>query len=358
MTVVDTSYWQGFISQAVFEAWASAGVDRIIHKAGGAEAGYFSKDSRHDSNVAAARAAGLANDHYFFNGNLDPATSADQLIAFAGAQAEDRFWFDIENAQGVSHWNPDQCMAGLTRLKDANGSVGGLYMSSSVTKAANWQPVVDFGAPLWVAQYGTNDGTQQGSPSIAYWATDEFWQYTSVGHLPAYAGNLDLSSVGGTAVVAGTGAGLASAPVSSSLMVISQPGVSVLMVQQRLIAHGISVGPTGADGQNGPNTTNAVGVFQDMNHLTHDLNVGTNTWARLAAPTVNTSHPVIQVGSSGGQVVLWQRFLISQGISVGASGADGSFGPHTDAGTRQFQTSQGIAVDGIVGAQSWGHAGI
>jgi hypothetical protein len=54
----------------------------------------------------------------------------------------------------------------------------------------------------------------------------------------------------------------------------------------------------------------------------------------------------------GNDVIQLQKKLLARGYSsVGA--ADGIFGKKTDAGVRQFQSDQGLKVDGIVGPKTW-----
>lgn len=55
--------------------------------------------------------------------------------------------------------------------------------------------------------------------------------------------------------------------------------------------------------------------------------------------------PTLRKGSGGLAVRLWQ-------VIVGAD-ADGIFGTKTDSATRSFQNKRGLAVDGIVGKNSW-----
>ena len=56
---------------------------------------------------------------------------------------------------------------------------------------------------------------------------------------------------------------------------------------------------------------------------------------------------LLKIGSQGQQVTDWQNFLNQQGFEVGV--ADGIFGENTSIGTKGFQTSQGLVVDGMAG---------
>lgn len=66
------------------------------------------------------------------------------------------------------------------------------------------------------------------------------------------------------------------------------------------------------------------------------------------APTT-IAGPNLKRGSSGARVLLVQHRLASLGYSLGKSGADGQFGPSTEAAVKAFQKSNGLGVDGIVG---------
>ena len=68
--------------------------------------------------------------------------------------------------------------------------------------------------------------------------------------------------------------------------------------------------------------------------------------------TVNVS--MLSKGSKGESVKALQILLIGNGFSCGEWGADGSFGDATDRAVRRFQQEKRIAVDGIVGSDTWG----
>ena len=62
---------------------------------------------------------------------------------------------------------------------------------------------------------------------------------------------------------------------------VTVSGVSVKQVQARLVVHGVDVGKFGVDGIVGPDTINAIRVFQKASKLTVDGIVGPATWAAL-----------------------------------------------------------------------------
>ena len=66
-----------------------------------------------------------------------------------------------------------------------------------------------------------------------------------------------------------------------------------------------------------------------------------------ASPLPGT-HATIRQGSTGPDVVLWQRIV---GVT-----ADGQFGPATAAATVTWQRAHGLTADGIVGPQTWAAA--
>ena len=70
----------------------------------------------------------------------------------------------------------------------------------------------------------------------------------------------------------------------------------------------------------------------------------------LSGPGVTGSN--LRRGSSGSDVSSMQQMLIDRGYDLGATGADGKFGPKTAAAVKQFQQDFGLQADGIAGDQT------
>ena len=63
--------------------------------------------------------------------------------------------------------------------------------------------------------------------------------------------------------------------------------------------------------------------------------------------------PTVRYGMKGDTVRAVQGILIARGFSVGPEGADGDFGYNTRQAVRRFQRAMGIAVDGVIGYETW-----
>lgn len=100
---------------------------------------------------------------------------------------------DLTNVSWAKAW--------LDRVYSKTGVKPVIYMSASVMRSANWSSLVNADYGLWVANYGSNDGTSQDSVfdkyPLKYWPFYALWQYTSKGHVAGYNGNLDLNYFSG-----------------------------------------------------------------------------------------------------------------------------------------------------------------
>jgi peptidoglycan hydrolase-like protein with peptidoglycan-binding domain len=133
------------------------------------------------------------------------------------------------------------------------------------------------------------------------------------------------------------------------------------------------------DSNFGPKTRDAVKSFQEGNGLTADGVVGPMTWQALPAdpntprlargstgPAVSAvvgkvtwinideadqSEPVLKIGSTGLPVRRAQKRMSLVGYDVG--GVDGRYGTATEAAVKKLQQQRGLAVDGVVGPQTW-----
>lgn len=82
----------------------------------------------------------------------------------------------------------------------------------------------------------------------------------------------------------------------------------------------------------------------------------TPTWIhfdkRRGNPACSTGgYPQIQVGSRGAYVMIAQDDLNTLGYKTG--GLDGIFGSNTQTAVRSYQQNKGLAVDGIIGCNTW-----
>ncbi len=120
-------------------------------------------------------------------------------------------------------------------------------------------------------------------------------------------------------------------------------GDSVRALQNSLIAAGVAVAG-GADGRYGPATARAVAAYQTNMRLVPSGTVDTVT-AQLLGLIAGPALP--RLGNRGNEVASVQQLLINAGIPV-RGGADGIFGPVTQAAIASFQVAQGLPATGTL----------
>lgn len=86
----------------------------------------------------------------------------------------------------------------LDRVAEAYGCKPLIYMSESVVNSYDWSSVANANYGLWVAKYRDKnvdynyDMSMAGrNPAVNYWKFYALWQWTDVGRLNGYNGNLD-----------------------------------------------------------------------------------------------------------------------------------------------------------------------
>lgn len=122
-------------------------------------------------------------------------------------------------------------------------------------------------------------------------------------------------------------------------------GNFVFLLQYILSQYGANIS---VDGVFGPATEQAVRTFQQVNNLSVDGIVGQNTWRTLL---FLPPYPTLRRGDRGVYVGTLQSLLESNLIPVGE--IDGIFGARTEQAVKTYQRQNGLAVDGIVGPNTW-----
>ena len=100
-------------------------------------------------------------------------------------------------------------------------------------------------------------------------------------------------------------------------------------------------------------TDQIVHDFQGSAGLVVDGIVGPATWAALPA---DPDTPLLASGASGAEVAALQQALSiysSEDPATNPGAIDGSFGSMTESAVRAYQGDRGVAVDGVVGDDTW-----
>jgi len=66
-----------------------------------------------------------------------------------------------------------------------------------------------------------------------------------------------------------------------------------------------------------------------------------------------SSYPVCRKGAKGNITKIIQRLLVSKNYSLPTYGIDSSYGDETVKAVKQFQSDNGLLVDGVVGQETW-----
>ena len=77
----------------------------------------------------------------------------------------------------------------------------------------------------------------------------------------------------------------------------------------------------------------------------------TPCWVHFDDRRVPSGYPIIRLGSRGNYVCIAQDALINLGYDTG--GLDGVFGNKTHNSVRNYQSRNGLLVDGIIGPNTW-----
>jgi lysozyme len=192
--------------------WQHVAANGIQFAAVKATEGNYYKNPYALTDLAAARAAGLATVAYAFaipNGNggsTSPATQASYLLSYLGSSsATVPVLLDIEYDPYVNTDHTNECygLSPAAMVKWISGFGNAVQAKTGrlpiIYTTADWWRTCTAGStasgqtPMWVANY-----TTASSPLLpAGWATWAFWQYSSAGTVPGIsgAGNVDLDQL-------------------------------------------------------------------------------------------------------------------------------------------------------------------
>ncbi|WP_053650345.1 peptidoglycan-binding protein [Streptomyces sp. XY431] len=170
------------------------------------------------------------------------------------------------------------------------------------------------------------------------------------GDIGKYAFYLDVQTTG-----PGSGA---SDGIGTPTLSQGSQGEAVRKLQRLLNEHVPDLPSLAVDGDFGPATDARAREYQRRVEIIVDGIVGPQTWGMLTdgelAQEASAGTPTLQQGSHGPAVRKLQR-LLNDHLPDLQLAVDGRFGPVTDGRVREFQQRVAIAVDGIVGPQTWGH---
>lgn len=185
---IDVSHWQGDID---WEQVKASGIDFVIVKAGGSDAGFYT-DSRFEENYAGAKAAGLMVGAYYFVGKYcisdgDGSADAERFLKICEGKTFDLpLFIDIETT-------PYECKSGATDaviafcdVIEKAGYMSGVYASKVSGFIDRLEDSRLSNIRHWVAQY-YDECTYQGNYMM--------WQKSSTGSVPGINGNVDLDEL-------------------------------------------------------------------------------------------------------------------------------------------------------------------
>lgn len=177
---IDVSFWQRNTYEAQINAF---GTDFVIVRAA------FSKsvDQYCDRIYQYAKSKGKKLGFYFFPLTCDgtPEDCAEwayrQVLGYIGEAAPILDWEAYTGAYGRHNVSDtDWAYRWLVRFEELSGVKPIIYMNQSCERSYDWSRVVANDNGLWLANYGVNNGKNNGYQPPKYWKTVAMHQYTSL----------------------------------------------------------------------------------------------------------------------------------------------------------------------------------
>lgn len=91
-------------------------------------------------------------------------------------------WESYNGAEGNNNVNDvSWAKRWLDKFYELSGVRPMIYMNSNLNRTVNFQSIVNGNYGLWIANYGSNNGVDNGRPAVKWWASAAIHQYTSLG---------------------------------------------------------------------------------------------------------------------------------------------------------------------------------
>ena len=185
MKLIDISHWQGNINFAQVKA---NGIEGVIIKAGGSDAGFY-KDSMFETNYSKAKQAGLHVGAYYFVGpncksSADGEADAKRFeTMLVGKQFDLPVYMDVEAPPAGYRAGVTDSVIAFCDYLEKQGYFVGVYGSdiSGFKDRMDLDRLKRF--TLWVARYGSQPKYATG------W---DIWQYSSTGYVNGIGGHVDM----------------------------------------------------------------------------------------------------------------------------------------------------------------------
>ena len=186
MKIIDVSHWQGNIN---FSQVKANGIEGVIIKAGGSDAGFY-KDSKFETNYTNAKNAGLHVGCYYFVGAgcvsaIDGEADARRFYnMIVGKQFDLPVYMDFEAPSPRTQNGNTASVIAFCDYLEKKKCFTGVYASdiSGFKERLKLDPLKRF--TLWVARYGSQP---------QYATCWDIWQYTSTGRVSGINGNVDMN---------------------------------------------------------------------------------------------------------------------------------------------------------------------
>lgn len=182
---IDISHWNGKVD---FKKVKESGIDFVIIKAGGSDAGFY-KDKMFETNYREAKAAGLSVGAYyfvgkFFYGIVSGAADAERFAKIiSGKEFDYPVFLDVETTDARYKELATDAAIAFCETLEKKGYFVGIYASdiSGYKEKLNHDRILDY--THWVARYGNN-------PDVC--RERDIWQYSSKGSVDGVSGSVDL----------------------------------------------------------------------------------------------------------------------------------------------------------------------